>query len=311
MATFVLYNYRFEKLPQDGADIFENVLKPVNPDESFEKRQEIFGNIFKDDFSGTKKIVIENRKKRILSHRQLVDPKEEVYVLQIQNQRAHTVEKIDYNKEKDFEYPSVHVIFDNRDGVQRLAIQKRRKAFTDVKSVAFFLLNALNKILKRYGLVVFFDQQLDCQTFWQIANDRKKYPKGFRKIHFYLPPLNIKRQEAVVVNMVNWARGSYGSSFDWGVEAPDGGSLTINDKDEGQVRVIKVMSEQFGGEKSIKLVPNGTSNKAVWVGKNNFVLDSIEDEILSRLAGNGESELFQDDLDALSLVKIFMKRKIE
>ena len=311
MATFVLYNYRFEMLPREGGDVFEQVLKPVNPVESFGRRQEIFGDIFKKDYSCERNLVFESKRNKIFAHRQVVDPKDDVYVLQIQNRKTHTKETENFGKLKDYEFPTCFVIFDNRKEMQRLAIQKRQAAFGGVEAVERYLLNTLNKELKRWGLKVFFDRQIEPKAFWTLAEDRHNYPKGFKRVHFYLPPLNLERQRKVFSNLSFWIRAAFDSGMDWGVNARKGECLRLDKTESKQAQLIEAMTRDVGGGKTVLMVPVDRHQKAVWLGRDNYVEDRIDTEYLTRLAANGEenAELFDVREAALNEIKLFMMRK--
>lgn len=77
MATFALYNYEFEQLPDD--DFFGQPLRKKLSEESFAHRQARFGQLLMDDYSGTKPLIYANKRGTQYIHQFIAKPDDGIF----------------------------------------------------------------------------------------------------------------------------------------------------------------------------------------------------------------------------------------
>ena len=92
---------------------------------------------------------------------QVVKPQDEVYVMRVANVTNVTITD-EHLKAKNYaDYRNCLVIIDNRPGIQRIAIERKTKAFSDTKTVAGILEASLCKLLRQKLLKVKLQQVLN------------------------------------------------------------------------------------------------------------------------------------------------------
>lgn len=77
MATFALYNYEFEQLPDD--DFFGQPLRKQLSEESFANRQTRFGQLLMDDYSGSKPLTYANKRGTQYIHQFIAKPGDGIF----------------------------------------------------------------------------------------------------------------------------------------------------------------------------------------------------------------------------------------
>lgn len=296
MSTFAYYNYQFAKIvtqPVQG-NLFERMVPPASPDESFARKQAILSELLAADSDGSQKIIfVRGRGGRTHLHCHLVPFADDVAVLKISNRRVRRVETIDFREEERSEYPACIVV---RPGVQRIVIKKRAPAFSNVSQVQQILQATLRRLLRPYGLSISIDQLHTRAAFWSVANDRRQYPLGFRRITFRLPHLNLERLRKVMGSYLVAARESFDSDLTWSQTAAEGGQLNLDEHDPHQAALINVLMEDVGGNGVISLQPNGRGQKTVHVGRENYRLAELDPRVQA---------------EAMNEIKAFTKRYID
>lgn len=310
MSTFVYYNFQFAKIlkqPVQG-DLFVDTPKNVDPEESFARKQEILSEILSADYAGRQRIIFKNPKgDKIHLHRYLAPFDSDMAVMKISNRRVHTAENIDFEEEEREEYPACIVVIDNRPGIQRIIIEKREQAFSNVKQVQRVLQSTLRHLLRPWGLSITIAQLHTRSAFWKVANDAQQYPQGFRRIDFQLPHLNLERLRSVMAHYLVEARESFDSDLSWSQKAAEGSKLNLDENDQRQSALIKVLMEDVGGDGIITLYPSGKGQKPVYVGRDNFRLGEMDESTFDKL---GDSDPI-DRAKAMDEIKRFTKRFIE
>jgi acyl carrier protein len=87
----------------------------------------------------------------------------------------------------------------------------------------------------------------DPKDFWTFINDKRSYPKGFYKIKFHLPYLNLERLQKKYNMLTKKIRESYNGKLDWEITAEKGGALNISETDEFQKAQINYFMNDLGG----------------------------------------------------------------
>ncbi len=310
MSTFAYYNYQFARiiLPPVQGELFTPNTPSIHSDDNFAHKQEILSEILAADCNGTRAIVFKSPRggKKHL-HSYLTPYTDEMAIMKISNHRLHVIEKEDFTEEPNDEYPSCIVIIDNRPGIQRIVIEKRALAFTDLDQVQGILQNTLRHVLRPYGLSINIDQLHTRSAFWEVANDTRQYPLGFRRISFQLPHLNLERLRKAMESYMTIARKSYGSNLSWSQESVKGGKLILDEKDTFQASLVSALMEDVGGNNVITLYPNGKGQRPIQVGKDNYRMGDMEKEVFDMLKRSDST----DREKAMEQIKMFTKRYID
>lgn len=330
MAQFILYNYQFTRMVcKPEIDLFGETPIQMTAEEAFPMKQEIFNSLFVEDYYNRNKnaerslmmnsfLKIRRNKEyhgikfsnhnRNYPHKYLMPPTDDIIILRIANPTKRCLINERFEKEEKFDYPNCIVIFDNRPGIQRLAIEVKSKVFKGEWTLCNILQRTLNELLKPYSLGIELMHLQESRSFWNYIQDRKTYPNGFHKIKFHLPYLNLERLHDKVEQLFTQLRQSYNAKMDWEMTAPVGEELTIDEKDELQRKQIAYMMEEVGGD-TIELIPNGSKQKRIWVGRNSPLYFWVSDTTIDRLVEDAaDNQLFSSP--ALDYVKTEMKKGI-
>ena len=192
MATFALYNYEFEiSLPDDTTpDLFGNVSPITTAKANFDRRQKVFDELLGNDHDGSKPITyLSKNGKQTYKHKWLMKPQDGIYYFRLLHEHKRKLHDEDLREHPAEDYTGCRVFFDNRKGIQRLAIEMN-SAFKQLTTVENILSRGLNDALKsRYYVKVRLEHLLKPSHFWEIVEDKISYPKGFSKMMLYFPPL--------------------------------------------------------------------------------------------------------------------------
>lgn len=267
-------------------------------EESFENRQQMFGDILQSDYHTPYQF--ESARGKQYWHRQVVKPQDEVYVMRVANVTNVTITD-EQLKSKDYaDYRNCLVIVDNRPGIQRVAIERKTKAFSDTKTVAGILETSLCKLLRQKLLKVKLTAVYGTNVFWTTLND---YPDGFRKVRFHFPPLNLERLTKVMDKYLKTAREDWDSDLDFSFGANEGGVVKIDPDNERQRALVKGAS---GGGVWIEMYPKG-KRRPVYCGKNQFVVMNVDSEVFDELVSD-QRVIPNVGSSAMDKVKQFMKQ---
>ena len=148
MSKFAIYNYNFLRIiePNPEYQIEFPGWVNVNVKESFDNRQQLLEEVLLADFG--KPFQFENARKKLFWHKQIVKPQDNVYVMRVANVTDVTITDEHLMSKKYADYRNCLVIIDNRPGIQRIAIERKSKAFSHTKTVANILEASICKCLK-------------------------------------------------------------------------------------------------------------------------------------------------------------------
>lgn len=93
-------------------------------------------------------------------------------VFKIANRKKRVIER-GFEKQQELDEPSVIVILDNNNGVQRIAIQEDFSAFSDANIVATILQNSFNIMLKKFKLEINIQKEYSENEFWDYVKEHK------------------------------------------------------------------------------------------------------------------------------------------
>lgn len=298
--NFAIYNYNFLRIiePNKQLQMEFPEWQVVDVEESFNNRQFLLGDILLSDYNTPYQF--ENAKKKKYWHVQVVKPQDEVYVMRVANVTNVTITD-EHLKSKNYaDYRNCLVIIDNRPGIQRIAIERKTKAFSDTKTVAGILEASLCKLLRQKLLKVKLTAVYGTNVFWTTLND---YPDGFRKVRFHFPHLNLERLTKVMDKYLKTAREDWDSDLDFSFGANEGGVVKINPNNERQRALVEGAS---GGGVWIEMYPKG-KRLPVFCGKNQFVVMGADSKVFEELVSN-EQVIPEVGQSAMDKVKLFMKK---
>lgn len=306
MAKFAIYNYqfepmleRFEQLEFDFPD-----WDKVDAKVSFENRQQIFGQIFDDDYNKVKgrELNFEMRK-RPYRHDHLMKPTDGIIVMRVANKRTTKITKADFTTDELDDYPNCKVVFDNRPGIQRLLIEQKSDAFKETSTVANLMQEAFNRILRHYKLRVSLDPIFRTKEFENTVN---QFNEGFRKVIIHLPHKNLDRVMEEMEASLTDVREDWQTAMDISFIAPKGGMVPIDLKNKRQMGLVKLASTVGGS--SIEMIPTGKSRASVFCGKGSFVTEGISDTLFRELTEKDPREYMFEEESPLNRLKIAMKQ---
>lgn len=299
MATskFVIYNYNFGRIiePDDELKIKFPDWKYVDVEESFKNKQKNLNDILLRDYS--KAYQFENAKKKEYWHKQIVKPMDDVYVMRVANVTNVTITDENLNDKDVLDYRNSLVIIDNRKGIQRIAIEKNSKAFSDTKTVANILQASFNKLLKPKLLYIELTAVYGTNVFWTIV---KEYPKGFRKVSFHFPHLNLERLTKALDKYLTNARRDWDSDLEVVFGASDGGVVNIDKENERQNALIKGASSAGS---YVKMYPKDENRKVILCGKNQFVTEELDKEVIEDLVSDKD---YSEDITKSPMYKVML-----
>jgi len=314
MATFALFNYQFDKIIEHGRQSEMEGLESVvmTADEAFPKRQEIFGTILDKDYAKTSDSDVIHFKNGLglkeYIHRHLIPPTDDMVVMRVANRKRQSYVDSNLKEKQVDDYQNCIVVIDNRPGIQRMLIEKKKAAFNDVKQVARIFEYTFNRLLHSYSLKIRLEHLQEQRAFWHYASDKLTYPNGFHRVSVRLPYPNLERLKRVYSRLFNQARESFDSSIDLDFVAPDGGHVRLDPNDPIQSDLIKWLMEDAGA--NIKLYSNSAKKIPIPVGENSFRLVEVRDLIFIRITEDFASgDLFGST--ALDEVKRATKTGIE
>ena len=289
MSTFAIYTYRFEQIkPSDKEELLlDNFPIPYCTDKEFEMRQKLFREFFK------KNIPLEQRtfqkgKSTYVYDTIFIEGNTAIMKFGRLSKKSYTDRKLNDHKIED--YPWCYVVWDNRDGVQRMFIEQKTSAWkntektTGTMKVAIALKYILDKWMSyKYG--IHFDigdgPVYKSDDFWEYV---KHYPQGFTRVHFSFPPPNLGRLMTLGDNL-NTLREETGGGVDADLKAPKG-SVLVLDKDNPQTRSLIDLHSACG--KEIKAYPKDSHAMIRISGDNleNDVVMEFPDALIPILTSN-------------------------
>lgn len=313
MATYAIYNYQFDKIVEHARqgefEGMETVL--MSADEAFPQKQEIFGEILNRDFKKEKAIDVihftNGHGTKEYIHRHLIPPTDDIVIMRVANRKTQTIVDENLREKQVDDYQNCIVMIDNRPGIQRMLIENKKTAFSDVKSLANILEHTFNRLLRQYSLVISLDHLQDSRQFWQYANDRRTYPTGFYRICFKLPYPNLERLRKVYDRLFSQAQKSFDSRLNMDFTNPNG-QVRLDENDPYQKEAIEWFMEEAGGD--VILYSNMAKKRPIAVGKNSYRVITVSNTTIQRVTEDAvNNDLFGSS--ALDEVKQKLKTGID
>lgn len=298
MIRFSLYNYMFEKCAED--DFFYDEERQQEVERNFIHRQKCFDDVFIDDFNNEKRINFTNARGTQYLHRFLLAPyrEEGVYILMILNNCRGTRHDEQLNSIPFDDYRRCIIIIDNRPGVQAIAIENSTSAFQSLKTIENIVERTLSHVMqRRFSLKMSLKNLYNSSRFWNIVQDKKSFPSGFRKVEFTWPKPNLERL-AKRFEFIQGIRKDTESAVTLVTDAGAGKSVRLNPDDQWTRDVVQAASN-IGGEASIRLTPNGSRRK-INVRKDCYKFITFDDATFSKMSPDNPHLYPKDHLAALA-----------
>jgi len=283
MASYAIYNYQFERIIHLGHKQMELDFFPptVITDAEWEKRLETFREVFKKIYSGNDGIFNMGRSTYV-SH--IIFEKDNLAVMKFGRLSNKHFNDAQLKEHKVDDYPWCYVIWDNRDGMQRMLIEQKPSAWPNSKKMT-----GTRKVAKALSAIA--DEWLAVKNgmhfsygdgpvyksddFWDYV---KLYPNGFKRVYFSFPPPNLGRLMDLADNFVA-IRNETGGGIDADLKASKGGVLKLVPENP-QTKSLVDLSSACGSE--VKAYPKDGHTVIRISGDNldNDVAVEVPDELI-------------------------------
>ena len=316
MAQFALYNYQFFEIPmseiRDKGQVYGAGAEPevMGYKDSFPQRQEIFGRLLTEDFeSGAQKIKFKGERQTSYGHLYVMKPTDDIIILKVISKHSVPLHDRNLRGRREEDYRACVVVIDNRPGIQRIAIERNRAAFTELRQVEKILTYTFSSIMRSYCMRIELENLHSANDFWQYVRNKEQYPAGFWKLRITLPPLNLKRLTLAHENITRRFRESFQTGMT--IEFSErGSSVHLSEEDELQKETIRWLTEEVGGN-TTTLFPRGKGQKAIVVGENSYRFVDMAMPIFDAIAESSLNKQLFANSDALDMVKTTMKTNIQ
>lgn len=233
MSKFIIYTYQFYPLSNRQYDLYG---KNLSNEELMEKKQVFFSDIISQTGD-----VYRHRSKKY-GHKILMN-QGNVIVFRIANCKKLMLEENFHKKEHPYA-PSCLVVVDNRDNVQRIAIEDDQKAFGDTNVVRNIISASYKRCLEPLGLGISIQREYQKTEFWNVVN---KYPEKITMIRFQLSYPNLPRLNQTIKSIIaETSKVTNSKSTTIEYKAGDGESLNIKEDDQNIQDLSKASAD--GGD---------------------------------------------------------------
>lgn len=262
MKDFVIYSYQFVPLIDDRElNLFEDVQGRRRM--LMDNKNAIFDSLIENiDFSYRNRVY----QKEIAIH------EKNLIILRIANRKCVKLEKA-FHVVKEDDEPSSIVIIDNRDKIQRVAIEQNMHSFANTDIIKNILLQNFRKALKDKELDFTMGKEYLPKEFWDICN---RYKGKVTKVVFSYKYPNLGRAHEELKKMLEDSSANTNSQETQIIYGNQNG-LILSEEDEVVAGCVKDSSE--GGE-PISMKIKGLS-KTVRTGKTEKVIKIDEVDIVN------------------------------
>ena len=282
MSQFEIYTYQFQRILKcSQTEIkFDGMPSVACTDEQWNDRQGLFGKFFDSnvnlEFRGDKGILLYG----------VVYNQDNIIIMRLANEKKKNVDGKDFKPKSITEYPWCWIVFDNRNGIQRMLIGKNSKAWKKTHVTANIVYRTFDKLMLQYGMHFSAGERpvYHKQEFWDAI---KESPQGVNRILFKFPPTNLGRLLNLADN-IDAVRHETGGGVNVDLIAPKDGILNLI-KENSQTDSMAELGSAAGHE--IKIWRKGVRTPKV-IGNDSVIIE-IPENLLNRLCA---SELFPDDV---------------
>jgi len=234
--------YRFQIIPLNRY-IHGNLFGGINSvEELIENKNKIFYNIIKHiDVIKSNRLEIQTR---------IIYNEDDILIYQFAPRKKINIETKDFEDKIIEDWPSFHVIIWNHPDVQIIAIEERKKAFRDTKTVNNTFINMVNDLIKVQQLTIFSEPIFNKEDFWNIINSNKN---GIKDIRFDLITPNMASISNVLSDdLKDLAKNTNTEKTTMSIKANNESVLNIT-KEDSQLSSLVQYASAGGGNISIKI----------------------------------------------------------
>jgi len=169
--SFHIYRYQILPISQQTPLFFYSDVTSL---EELKKRKNEF---FSKSTLAIKKMIYSRAE---LIHKTIFD-QDDIIIFKVGVNRTLSRGKPDFTEEEIDNWPNFFIIINNKDNIQKIAIQLNRKAFSSTHTVANILEQTINNILEKYFLKAHFKPIFTKESFWNIV---ERHPDGITQTCF-------------------------------------------------------------------------------------------------------------------------------
>lgn len=289
MASYAIYTYEFERIIRSAHCQLEidGFPSPGCTDEEWARRQETFREFFKKDLPIHERTFTKGKSTYVYD---TIFIEGNIAIMKFGRLSKKSITDAQLNDHKIEDYPWCYVVWDNRDGIQRMLIEQKPSAWSNSKTIT-----GTRKVAK--ALTIILDEWLSTKKgmhfnygdgpvyksddFWEYV---RLYPKGFSRVHFSFPPPNLGRLMDLADN-INVIRQETGGSIDADLKAPKGSILTLVPENP-QTNSLVNLSSALGSEIKAYPIDGHTMIRISGDNLDNDVSVEIPDALIPILASN-------------------------
>ena len=175
---------------------------------------------------------------------------EDLIILKIGVGRILNRNKPDFTEEEIDNWPNLLIILNNKENIQKAAIQFNRNAFSSTNTVAQLLEKTINSYLDKYFLKSHFKPIFTKQYFWDVV---EKYPAGITQACFEMisPNMsNISDSLNLDLRLLNETTNTQETNLELN---SDKSSHLSFDKDDKFITSLVEYASQGGGNITMKV----------------------------------------------------------
>lgn len=286
MSSYSIFTYQFQRILKGAQTTLEFADLPsvACTNEDWVRRQELFGSLFEGkDFRGED---IQFQRGETMFIHEVLYNKNGIVVMKFANPKKRKINNIHLTEAEIDDYPWCYVIWDNRDGIQRLLVERKPSAWPNTKkrrgtqTVAELLAGNFDLWMSQRGMhfEVGDGPTYPRSTFWEVVG---QHPEGFSRVHFSFPPLNLGRLLNLADN-VDAIRYETGGGFDADLRAAKDSVLMLSEQNPQTASLVNLSSA--GGFEVKAYVKGGHTYVSIsGDDKKNPVVAEIPDGLLPLL----------------------------
>ena len=278
MKKIIFDLYRYQILPKDRHFQLNFFHEIKSLDELIEKKNKIFADALLS-------IKIFKTKKSIIKHK-LLHQQEDIYLFKFAVNRSLVIETEDFTEEEISNWPSVFVFFWNSPEKQIIAIQHKWKAFQDTNFLAKAIIDAINNILGKWNLTVYYKTIFIEKAFWDLI---KEYKGKIKDVNFELITPNLANiSDALSEEIKQFAIDTNAAKTKYELVSDPDSSISIDEHDP-RIKGLVQYSSEGGGDISLKI--SGFKKRIhTKNSKKHIEIDEVE---VSKLSSNELMELIR------------------
>ncbi len=175
---------------------------------------------------------------------------DDIIILKVDVNRILNRDKPDFTNEEIDNWPNFFIIINNKESIQKIAIQHNRKAFSSTNTVAALFEQSINSILEKYYLKAHLKPIFTKEYFWDLV---KKHPTGITQTCFDMisPNMsNISKSLNLDLRQLN----STTNTQETKLELNSGQSSNLSfDRDDPFINSLVEYASEGGGNISLKV----------------------------------------------------------